>query len=297
MKKFSQIHEAKKPKRVGIQHLSQIKPVDFIKLVNLFQEMGGKISQKNANVSLKVDGFALFFGLTEDGTFWLSSANSGPQTTGNAFTQYTIKRKGKADKISIAYDELFNSLKNNKALQGILKKNNKNGIKVQAECLYNPIGQKDKGKIKFVAISYDLKSLGEIATIVLINIQDGKLNSLIPEIKKLSTNEFKFTDPNTTIEQVDLNIEIQDTLKFIKKYPDFEKQVISRKHADREVKKLIKDGLQYYQDQMQDKFLKAVKSAKFSDEFEGIVIKLSNGVSFKAITKDFKNTKKFRPKG
>lgn len=305
MKKFSILHEAiKSSKRIGIEHLNKLKPLDFIKLVKMFNdEMGGKISDKNASVSLKVDGFACFFGLTEDNRFWLSSANSGPQFKPKAFTSYTIGRKGVADKISIAYDELFESLKQNKKLQKILKDNNTlSGINVQAECLYNPIGNKSNGKIKFVAITYDLSKLGDTATFVLIKVQDGDGNVLpnsdkiINSIKKLSTKEYLFTDPNTSINSVDLNVEIQDVLKFVDKFPDLEKKVLSRKHADREVKNLIKDTLIAYQEKMSVKLLKAVGSNKFGDEIEGVVFSLLNGKSFKVITKTFKQANKFRPK-
>lgn len=303
MKKFSTLHEAiKKTKRVGIEHLNSLKPMDFIKLVKMFKDdMGGKISDKNASISLKVDGFGCRFGLDKDNNFFLESSNSGPQFKPKAFTQYTIGRKGKADKISIAYDELFSSLKKNKKLINILKKNNtETGIKVIAECLYNPIGKKDKGKIKFVAIEYDLKKLGDTATLVLIKAIDGDGNELesniLKDIKSLSNKEYLFTDPNTSVNKVDLNVEIDDVLKFVNKYPDIEKQVISRKHADREVKNLIKDTLTSYQDKMSAKLLKAVGSAKFGDQFEGVVFKLLSGKLFKVIHKDFKKATKFRPK-
>jgi len=106
-----------------------------------------------------------------------------------------------------------------------------------------------------------------------------------------------FTDPNTSVNKVDLNVEIEDVLKFVKKYPTLDKLVVSRKHADREIKNLIKDTLTSYQDKMAAKLLKAVGSAKFGDQFEGVVFSLLNGKLFKVIHKDFKNAKKFRPKG
>jgi len=309
MEKFStvyNIHEAiKKTRRVGIQHLNKLKPMDFIKLVKMFKEqMGGKVTDTNASISLKVDGFGCRFGLDLSDNFFLESSNSGPQFKDKAFSQFTIGRTGKADKISIAYDDLFNSLKNNKKLQKILKKHNtKTGIKVVAECLYNPIGNKKNGKIKFVAIEYDLSKLGDIATIVLIKVLDGQgdndlenSDAIINEIKKISDKDFLFTDANTSVNSVDLNVDIDDVLKFVSKYPDLEKKLLSRKHADREVKNLIKDTLLKYQEKMSSKLLKAVGSAKFGDQFEGVVFSLLSGKTFKVIHKDFSNTKKFRPK-
>jgi hypothetical protein len=218
MKKFSLPYEAiKKTKRVGIDHLNKLKPMDFIKLVKMFkEEMGGKISEKNASISLKVDGFGCRFGLDPAGNFFLESSNSGPQFKPKAFTQYTIGRKGKADKISIAYDELFQSLKKNKKLQKILKDNNTlTGIKIIAECLYNPIGNKDKGKIKFVAIEYDLDKLGDIGTMVLIKAMDGNGDNDLPDskqiinqIKKISNSDYLFTDPSTSVNKIDSMIPV-----------------------------------------------------------------------------------------
>ena len=304
MQSFKKIYEGiKKSRRIGIQHLNQLKPMDFINLVKMFKdEMQGKINNKNASVTLKVDGFGCRFGLDAKDNFFLESSNSGPQFKPKAFTQYTIGRKGVADKISIAYDELFDSLRKNKQLIKILEKNNtESGIKVVAECLYNPIGKKDKGKIKFVAIEYDLDKLGDIATLVLIKVLDGDgldvKGYVLNDIKKLSNKEYLFTDPSTSINNIDLTVEIEDVLKFIKKYPDLKKQVISSKHADREIKAMIKDTLAEYQETMSQKILNAVQSGKFSDQFEGIVIALNNGKTFKAISKDFKNGIKFRPKG
>lgn len=303
MKLFNTVFtEVAKTRRIGIQHLNKLKPMDFINLITLVKkEMNGKISDKNASVTLKVDGFGIRFGLDPKNNFFLESSNSGPQFKAGAFSQYTISRKGETDKISIAYDELFLSLKRNKQLINILKDNNTpDGIKVVAECLYNPIGKKDKGKIKFVAIEYDLNKLGKTATVVLIKVLDGQGNAkdsnIINSIKKISSKEFLFTDPNTSINKVDLTIEIDDVLKFVKKYPDFKKKIISRKHADREIKALIKDTLQDYQEKMSQKLLNSVKDGKFSKSFEGIVISLMNGITFKTIHKDFKQGKKYRPK-
>jgi len=302
--KFSKLHEAiTKTKRVGIQHLNKMKPMDFLNLVKVLKdELGGKISDSNASVTLKVDGFGCRFGLDADNGFFLESSNSGPQYKPKSFSQYTINRKGKADKISIAYDELFDSLSKNKKLISVLKKNNTDsGIKIVSECLYAPIGKKDKGTIKFVAINYDSAKLGKIATLVLIKAQDGHgtelKGSVIKDIKGLSTNDYLFTDPSTSIDSVDLNVQIQDVLKFVSKYPDFEQKILSRKHADRELKTLLQDTIAGYQEKMSKKILKAIVSAKFGSEFEGIVIKLSNGTVFKTIHSDFSNAIKHRPKG
>lgn len=306
MIKFSELHEAiKKTRRVGIDHLNQLKPMDFLNLVALFKEMGGKISDKNAKITLKADGFGLRFGLDATGTFFIESSNSGPQMKAGSFQAYTKSKKGEVDAISIAYDRVYDTLKANSALQSLLKKyNTETGIKVVVECLYTPIGKVEGKKIKFVAINYDLNKLGKEATYILINVLDGDGNKhpdtdeIMDEIKKLTTKEFLFDDAKTSINEVDLTVEINDVLKFAKKYPDLEKTILSRKHADRELKNLIKDTLKGYQDKMSAKLLKAINNTKFGDEFEGVVFELINGKMFKTIHKDFSSRKdqKHRPK-
>lgn len=244
------------------------------------------------------------FGLSAEGDFFIESSNSGPQFKAGAFSEYTKNKKGEVDQISIAYDAVYDSLAKNKKLQAILKKNNTDsGIKIVAECLYSPIGKKDNGKIKFVAINYDEAKLGKIATFVLIKAIDGNgdpIKNILPAIKKLSTPDYLFSDIKVKTEGVDLNIDINNILKFIEKYPDWEKIVLSRKHADRAMKAMIKDALVDYQNKMGKKIIGMIKDAKFSsgDEFEGIVVQLANGKSFKVIKDTFTKRKneKYRPK-
>lgn len=59
MKNFLEfINEMKQTKRVGIDHLNKIKPLDFIKLVKYIKdEMNGKINDTVASTTIKVDGF------------------------------------------------------------------------------------------------------------------------------------------------------------------------------------------------------------------------------------------------
>lgn len=306
MQSFRELYESiAKTKRVGIDHLNQLKPMDFIRLVKLFQDMGGKINDKNAKISLKVDGFGLRFGLDANGAFFIESSNSGPQFQAGAFKAYTKAKNGTVDAISIAYDTVYDSLKANSSLQNLLKNHmTETGIKVVCECLYSPIGQKEGNKIKFVAINYDQAKLGKHATFVLINVLDGagvkhpNSHAVINEIKSLSTSDFLFDDALTGISEVDLTVEINDVLKFISKYPDLEQTMLSRKHADRELKNLIKDTLKEYQDKMAAKLLKAINNTKFGDEFEGVVFELLSGKMFKAIHPDFSSRKddKHRPK-
>lgn len=303
MKSFLEfINEMKQTKRVGIDHLNKIKPLDFIKLVKYIKdEMNGKINDTVASTTIKVDGFGLRFGLSAEGDFFIESSNSGPQFKAGAFSEYTKNKKGEVDQISIAYDAVYDSLSKNKKLQAILKKNNtESGIKIIAECLYSPIGKKDNGKIKFVAINYDEAKLGKIATFVLIKAINGNgdpIKNVLPEIKKLSTPDYLFSDVKVKTEGVDLNIDINNILKFIEKYPDWEKIVLSRKHADRAMKAMIKDALVDYQNKMGKKIIGMIKDAKFGEEFEGIVVQLANGKSFKVIHHDFSSRKdqKHRP--
>lgn len=304
MKSFIQyLDEMKQTKRVGIEHLNQLKPTDFIKLVKFIRdETDGKINDKVAHTSVKIDGFGLRFGLSAEEKFFIESSNSGPQFKAGAFSEYTRNKHGETNAISIAYDSVFDSLSKNKQLQNILAKHNtKHGIKIVCECLYSPIGKKEGDKIKFVAINYDISKLGKIATFVLIKAQDGEGNSIssvLDEIKAISSSDYKFTDANVKTHGVDLSVEISDVLKFIEMYPEWESLVISRKKADEDIKILIKDTLAEYQEKMSKKVLAMIKDPKFGEEFEGIVVQLLNGKSFKVIHKDFSSRKdsKYRPK-
>jgi hypothetical protein len=137
---------------------------------------------------------------------------------------------------------------------------------------------------------------------VLINVISGDGEQLekdiLSDIKDISTPEFKFDDSKVSIKDIDFNIEISNVLKFVKKYPDLDLIVTSRKKKDKELKELIKSTLISYQERMSKKILKSIKDSKFGDEFEGVVIKLLNGKTFKVIHNDFSSRKnqKYRPK-
>ena len=299
---FKKIFESvQSSRRVGIEHLEKLKPVAFVKLIKELKAAGGKFTAENSEISLKVDGFGLRFGLDENNRFFLESSNSGPQFKDNAFTEYTKNKKGEVDKISVAYDEIFKVLKSNKTLQSLLQQyNDGNGIKIICECLYNPIGEEIEEKIRFVSVKYDKKKLGKIATFVLIDVVDGNNRQLdkkiLDKIKKLiTTDNYKFTDANIRLKKIDFSLEIEDLLKFIEKYPDFETVVVSRKKKDKEIKNIIKSTLVDYQHKMSAKIIQMIDDKKFGDEFEGIVVKFLDK-KFKVINKqDFSNKNKYRP--
>lgn len=290
-----------KTKRVSMQHLQKIKPLDFIQLMSYFKDdLKGKLHAGNVSVTIKADGFGLRFGSDRNKKFFIESSNSGPQFNLGAFAAFDKARHGSATPISAGYDDIMQRLSKFRPLQkllGDLVDTHGMGIKVVCEALYVPNGVVEGDKIKFIAINYDKKKLGKVATFVLFDILDETGKSLedskviIEELKKLSNADLKFDDPKISPKALDINVEISDFFGMINTHEDIERILTSRKRADKEMKAALQDAIQEYQEKLGKKLLTVVHDAKFSDEFEGIVVQLASGMTFKVVSQTFKTGK------
>lgn len=306
--------------RVGIKHIYggesgqySMKPEDFIDLINYIKQSNQSILSKvNTHLSEKVDGFSLKFGLDEHNKFFIESSHSGLVYDEGKFRQFTIDKKGQTDQISEGYEDIFKKLKQNKELQNYLKSiNTPSGVKVQTETFYLPIGktsETDSSLVKFVATWYKKEMLGSWATFVVINVTDGKGRPMMREevqkikedLKQLSTKEIKFDYGDIPeFKDVDLSKEIHKVEQFIntvekefgEKIDDIVKNP-SRKRSDLEKKRKIKEEMLKFQKEFSNKISSLIRIGKFGDQYEGLVLQLSNGIIFKVVSDRFKEAKK-----
>ena len=305
--------------RKGIQHIYggdngeySMKPEDFLEIIKFLKDSKNKLNVANANISEKADGFSLKFGLNSEDEFFVESSRSGPIYDEGKFREFTISKKGESDPISDGYEDILIKLKNNKSLQSFLKNiNTPSGIKIQTEAFYLPMGKvdgSDDSIVRFIATWYKKEKLGKWASFIVINATDGKGRPLhhekVEEIKKglkeLSSDDIKFeTGDVPDFKDIDLSNEIQkaETLigqletQYGKKVDDIILNP-SRKRDAMEQKKQIKAEMLKLQKDFAGKLGHLIGKGKFGNEFEGIVVELSNGIMFKVVSDRFKDAKK-----
>jgi hypothetical protein len=311
-------NEAKPSPRKDIQHLYNgedgkysMKPDDFLELIDHVKKNNGKLDKILADVSLKIDGFSLKFGMDASNRFFIESARSGLVYDSGKFRQFTIQKKGESDPISEGYEDILQELSQNKQIQNYLKSiNTKSGIKIHTEALYMPLGKfnDNNSLVKFVATWYKKEKIGTWATFVILNVTDAAGNpfpkELVDDIKNkfqsLSSEKIKFEDTKLQdFKQVDLSDEIQEVEELINTFEiEFHQSVNdilndqSRKRSVLEQKKKIKNEILKIQKKFSEKLGKLIVNGKFGDEYEGLVFDLVNGITFKIISDRFKKEKK-----
>ena len=198
--------------RKGIQHVYggdegkySMKPKDFLDIIRFIKNSNeGILNAANTSISEKADGFSLKIGLDANNKFFIESSHSGPIFDEGKFRQFTFDKKGETNPVTEGYEDILKTLKNDKKLQSYLQSiNTPNGIKIQTEAFYLPIGKgsdEDDSVVSFVATWYKKEKLGQWATFVVINATDGKGNpieqfkvdKIKEEMKNLSTDKIKF---------------------------------------------------------------------------------------------------------
>lgn len=288
-------------KRSGIQHFEQLKPLEFIELLEKLESSGGVIPKGEEHFTEKIDGFGLRFGLSTEGKFFIESSRSGPVFSPGHFISYATSKGATDLKIPMAYEDLFKTLSSNKELIKILNDYSNDGIKVIAECLYNPLGRELNNKIEFIATKYDKNKLGSIATLVMFtalsgpDFKDSISNSkeCLKKITLLTSSSIKFsTLPSLKNEKINLNVEIK-SLKDLITNKDYKTLLTSRKGDDKPLRKALEMAIEELKEKTLDKILNSLSQiGAFGDEYEGSVLKLSDGSTYKFISPRFKTRKK-----
>ena len=301
MKSFKQfIIEAQKPKKQFIQHLDKMPPLKFLELAKrLDKEMGGVLSNDNAEIREKMDGSSLRFGLDERGRFFAQTSTSPSFFKVGDFRDRFSKHGEEAALMGDKWDQILKMLKSDKKIQTLLKKyQTSNGIRVIGEILYPPLGIDLIDKMKFVRIKYEKKKLGSDFTFIPFYIMDGegkihpKEKEIFKEFYKISTAKRKYVD---TVILKDRQIDISTDLNtvnndLVKKYKNLNDVLISRKKIDQELKTKIKDEILILQRKLATKILSYVDGGLLGKDFEGIVIELSDGSIIKIVSDKFKGS-------
>lgn len=291
--------EVKATNRVSIQHIETLPPKKFIQLVNyLYDKYKGVLDRQEIHITEKIDGSSIRFGVNKEGKPFIESSYSGPIFNDGGYTEYVKSRGYEPNKISKGFDNILKSIKTDKKLLSVLKKYSKpNGVKIIGELLYMPFGvQTDEDKVKFVKISYDKKHLGSEWTIIPFSVVDDDGNAheqadkVLNDLYRISSDKRKYVPPKINIDtDIDISAELSDIKSnIIDKYENIESLIVSRKKADKELKEKLKAELAEWQKQLSKKIIKYVEQGLFGKDFEGVVIKLSDGTMLKVVTDTFK---------
>lgn len=170
--------------RKGMPHLRDLKPADFLDLVDEMKAEGGRFKLQNIPLNVKVDGFGGRFGKNADGQPFMGTSNTPPRYEAG-FVQYH-QQKGTTDPEILGraanFDKLFNEI-----MAAIKLVDSKLGPdflvdrQVTCEVLFLPFAtQTEEGKLKFVGIEYDQLPKGVDLVLVPYRIVQASTGEDIP---------------------------------------------------------------------------------------------------------------------
>lgn len=304
--------------RVGIKHLynpgnpQQLDAIDFLSVLDWFKEQKGKlVNGKNYSMTEKSDGTAFRMGLDDEGEFFIEQSYSGPVYDPSYFKDKYEQKFGKVNRLARGWMNLLADLKNDSKTQKCLNKifDEVGAFKILGEAFINELGLKKDGLIQFVGSKYEENKIGKKDTIVMFDIVDGEGKSISGAqtkikylIKNASSADIKYDDAEINY---DANMNLATVVNKISKNIDelnkeclenYDKDIEtiltnkSRQRADLAVKKEVKGHIEEQQGILNSAIEKQLEKyqGKWGPDYEGVVIKLSNGTMLKITSKSFK---------
>lgn len=303
--------------RVGIKHLynpgnpQELGALEFLDLIDLLEEDGGKlVNGKNFSMTEKSDGAAFRMGIDDAGEFFVEQSYSGPIYDSDFIRDKYTKKYGRVNRLASGWANLIDTLKSDKKTQACLEKiyDKYGAFKISGEVFISELGMKDDdGYVTFVGSRYDPKRLGKDATIVMFTVADengetiGDSQRIIKYlIKNGTSSSIKYDDAELNVEK-NIKIDVSPELRKINNNINtFARENgidivatlenTSRKKEDREKKKFVKEFIESQQGILNAKFEQQLETyeGKWGPDYEGVVIKLKNGMMIKITSAGFK---------
>ena len=181
--------------RKGMPHLRDLKPADFLDLLDEMQAEGGRFKLQNIPLNVKIDGFGGRFGKNAEGKPFMGTSRTEPRYQAG-FLKYH-QEKGTTDPEILGraktFDLLFTEMMNAVALvDGKLGPDFLVDKQVTCEVLFLPFAtQTEEGKLKFVGIEYDQLPQGVQLVLVPFRVVTASTGEEIPNesevVKELTT--------------------------------------------------------------------------------------------------------------
>jgi hypothetical protein len=263
-------------KRKGMQHLQNMKPVDFIALMGELQKQFPSGIVKNINIELKVDGMGFRFGRDAKNRSFFESSYSGPVYDPGRFVAYA-KERGDPGMIARAekIEEIFAAVVNSDLMAAVPVDR-----KVVCEILYNPLGEiTASGAIKFAQVEYDRNKLGRMMTVAPFAVLVASTGERAPDaeqilasLQELSSSDIKVISTRLQHTPIDISATI-DAMKTLT--PNAVRILQSRKKADSEAKVALIQTIQAVKDRLADIIVrhKGIRGKDIiGDQIEGLVL-------------------------
>ncbi len=170
--------------RKGMPHLRDLKPADFLDLVDELRSGGGRFKLENIPLNVKVDGFGGRFGKNAEGKPFMGTSRTEPRYSAG-FLKYH-QQKGTDDPEILAraekFDQLFDQMMDAvNVVDSQLGEDFLIDKQVTCEVLFLPFAtQTDEGKLKFVGIEYDNLPQGVDLVLVPYKIVQASTGEDIP---------------------------------------------------------------------------------------------------------------------
>lgn len=280
--------EVKAQLRKGMPHLRDLKPYDFLDLVDELQDSGGRFKLENIPLNVKIDGFGGRFGKDSEGKPFMATSRTEPKYSAG-FVKYH-QEKGTTDpevlQRAANFDKLFNEMI--RAVKLVDQKLGPDFLmdrQVSCEVLFLPFAtQTAEGKLKFVGIEYDQLPQGVDLVLVPYGIVEGSTGQPIEggdeaaqKIADLGQNGSVMFMSNRLIQKQGLDVtEIINPLDNLEEL----KQIVSdtagkRDRASLELRREVEAKLKPVQIALEkaiDEDPNIVGKDKLGQEYEGIVI-------------------------
>ena len=181
--------EVKAQLRKNMPHLKDLKPLDFLDLLDELHDGNGNFKLQNIPLNVKVDGFGGRFGKNTEGKPFMGTSNTEPRYKAG-FVDYH-KQKGTTDPDVLARSQLFDNLFNEmmKAIGLVDSKLGPdflNDKQVTCEVLFLPFATTTpEGKLKFVGIAYDELPKGVQLALVPFRVVQASTGEEIPEAQEI----------------------------------------------------------------------------------------------------------------
>ena len=163
--------------RKGMPHLRDLKPADFLDLVDELRAEGGRFKLQNIPLNVKIDGFGGRFGKDAEGKPFMGTSNTPPKYEAGFVKHHQAKGTTDPEILGRAanFDKLFNEMMNAiKAVDNKLGPDALMNKQVSCEVLFLPFAtQTAEGKLKFVGIEYDQLPQGVDLVLVPYRVVDA----------------------------------------------------------------------------------------------------------------------------
>ena len=175
--------------RKNMPHLKDLKPVDFLDLLDELHQGNGKFQLKNIPLNVKIDGFGGRFGKNLEGKPFMGTSNTEPRYQASFVKYHQEKGTSDPDILGRAqmFDDLFNEMMN--AIKLVDSKLGPDFLKdkqVTCEVLFLPFATRTpEGKLKFVGISYDELPGGVKLALVPFRVVQASTGEDLPEAQKI----------------------------------------------------------------------------------------------------------------